>query len=169
MKKPLELRAHLTAALAHCRKHPDKLLVFIEKGSIATRRSGTSSFEYRYTLKVLVIDYTEPADTLIVPLLAWIDANQPDLIDNTDKRDKAIGFEAEIIDHTTADIEITLELSERVIVTAVEGGWTCEHVGEPALEDLTGPTEWQSYLGGEPFFPPPPEETTTTTTTTPAP
>lgn len=151
MKKPIDLRAHLTTHVPSLARHPDKLHVFVEKGSIATKRGISHSFEYRYTLQLLIEDYTEPADTLIVPLLAWIDANQPDLIDDTAKRDKAIGIEAELLDHQAADIALTLELSERVVVTAVAGGWSCNHVGEPPLPDLGGPRSWDIYLGGEPL------------------
>ena len=50
---------------------------------------------------------------------------------------------------TRADISITLELSERVIVSATDAGYSCTHVGEPPLPDLTGPTPWQIYLKGE--------------------
>lgn len=160
MKKPIDLRAHLTTHVPSLARHPDKLHVFIEKGSVATKRGAAQqvplgcashSFEYRYTLQLLIEDYTEPADTLIVPLLAWIDTNQPDLIDDTAKRDKAIGIEAELLDHQAADIALTLELSERVIVTAVTGGWSCNHLGEPPLPDLGGPRSWDIYLDGEPL------------------
>lgn len=151
VKKPIDLRAHLTTHVPSLARHPDKLHVFVEKGSIATKRGISHSFEYRYTLQLLIEDYTEPADTLIVPLLAWIDANQPDLIDDTAKRDKAIGIEAELLDHQAADIALTLELSERVVVTAVAGGWSCNHVGEPPLPDLGGPRSWNIYLDGEPL------------------
>lgn len=149
MKKSIDLRAHLTAHVPSLAKHPDKLHVFVEKGSIAIKRGVSHSFEYRYTLQILIEDYTEPADTLIVPLLAWIDTNQPDLIDDTTKRDKAIGFEAELLDHNAVDIALTLELSERVIVTADGDGWQCEHVGEPPMPDLGGPLGWDIYLKGE--------------------
>ena len=142
MKKPADLRAHLTAAVPVLAKHPDKLHVFIEKGAIATKPGASMSFEYRYTLQLVVTDYSEPADTLIVPLLAWLSINQPDLIADPDKRAKTIGFEAELIDHDQADIALTLELSERVIVTEVEGGYSCAHLDEPPLPDLGGPTVW---------------------------
>ncbi|MBI2306094.1 MAG: phage tail protein [Rhodocyclales bacterium] len=150
MRKPIELRAWLTERVPHLRKHPDKLHVFIDKGSVATKRGAGLGFEYRYTLQIVVTDYADPPDTLTVPLLVWISTHQPDLIDNTDRRDRAIGIDAEIIDHKSADIGITLELSERVLVKPVEGGgYECEHLAEPEMPDLGGPSGWEVYLKGE--------------------
>lgn len=152
MKKPTDLRAHLTATVPLLADHPDKLQLFIEKGRVATKRGAGLGFEYRYPLQILITDYTDPVDTLVIPLLVWIDANQPDLFDNTDKRDQAIGLEAELIDHTTTDVQFTLELTERVLVTATETGWLCTHLGEPPLPDLGGPRGWQTILGEEILF-----------------
>lgn len=143
MKKPESLRAHLAAYLPALRKHPDKLHVFVDKGTIATKRGAGLGFEYRYTLSILFTDYTEPADTIIVPLLVWIDAHQPDLIDHLDKRDRAIGFEAELIDHRAADIEVKLELTERVLVRPAAGGHLCEHLGEPHIADFEHGLGWR--------------------------
>ncbi|HJW26430.1 MAG TPA: phage tail protein [Rhodocyclaceae bacterium] len=154
MKKPADLRAYLTQAIPSLAKDPDKIHVFIEKGHIASKYGKSLSFEYRYPLQLVITDYTDPVDTLIVPLLAWIAANQPDILLDPDKQAKAIGFEAEILDHHTTDIGLTLELSERVIITAVAGGgWSCEHVGEPPLPDLGGPTGWSMVINGAPLLP----------------
>lgn len=143
MKKPESLRAHLAAYLPALRKHPDKLQLFVEKGAIATKRGASLSFEYRYTLSLLFTDYTDPADTIIVPLLVWIDAYQPDLIDTADKRDRAIAFEAELIDHCTADIEVKLELSERALVRPTGSGHLCDHLDEPHLADFERGLGWR--------------------------
>lgn len=149
MKKPATLRAHLTETVPQLGKHPDKLHLFIDKGAIATKPGASLSFEYRYTLNLIVTDYTESADTLIVPLLVWLSTNQPDLIADPDRRYKAIAFEADIIDHETVDLSLTLELSERIVVRAVIGGWECEHFDEPPLPDLGGTSGWESYMNGE--------------------
>lgn len=151
MRKAIELREYLAQHVPALRRHPDRLHCLIPKGSVAIKRGASSSYEYRYTLEILAEDYSDPADTLIVPLIAWIDTNQPDLIDNIDKRDKAIGIEAEIISHSAADILISLELSERVIVTPSAAGYDCEHVGEPPLPDLSGPSGWSIFVKGELF------------------
>ena len=150
MKKPISLRDHLTAWVPDLRQNPDKLHVFVEKGRIATKIGAGLAFEYRYTLQLLITDFAESPDVLNVPLLVWIQTNQPDLLLDTEKRDRAIAFEAEIIDHDKIDIALTLELTEGVLVRAVPGGFECEHIGEPPLpDDTAGVRGWQSYLNGE--------------------
>lgn len=149
MKKPTELRAWLAQHIPTLARHPDKLHVLIEKGAVATKRGQGLGFEYRYTLQIIVTDYADPADTLIVPLLVWISTHQPDLLDDIAKRDRAIGIEVDIIDHRSADIALTLELSERVLVRPVDGGYLCEHLPEPSPPDLGGPALWEVYLKSE--------------------
>lgn len=150
MKKPADLRAYLTQWVPDLAANPEKLHVFIEKGHIATTYGATRSFEYHYTLQLLITDFAESPDVLIVPLLGWVETNQPDLLLDPVRREKLTAFEAEIIDADKIDIAITLELSERVIVTANPGGgFVCTHIGEPALPDLCGTTPWVLYVGGE--------------------
>lgn len=149
MKKPADLRAHLTQWVPDLAHNPDKLHVFIEKGAIATKLGSGLGFEYRYTVQMVITDFAEPADVLVVPLLVWLQTNQPDLLQDTTKRDKAISFVAEIIDNDKVDIELTLDLSERVLVRDVPAGFECEHLGEPQLPDLSGTLPWQVYLKGE--------------------
>lgn len=149
MKKPIELRAHLARWVPDLAANPDKLHVLVEKGAVATRLADSLGFEYRYTLQLIVTDFAQPADVLIVPLLVWLQTEQPDLLMDTVRRDKALSFEAESSDNELFDIAITLELSERVLVSAVPSGFQCTHLGEPALPDLGGPVGWEVYLKGE--------------------
>ncbi len=149
MKKPADLRAHLSASVPGLVKDPDKLHVYVERGNVVSRIGGGLSFEYRYSLNLVITDFADHADTLIVPLLAWVSVNQPELLQNPDKQESAIRIEAEIIDRDTVDLSITLDLTERVIVTpVVGGGYTAEHPEEPALPDLGGPVGWQLFING---------------------
>lgn len=149
MKKPVSLRAHLEQWLPDLKRNPDKLHVFVEDGHVATKAGNSASFEYRYTLILLVTDFAEPLDTLVVPLLVWAQEHQPDLIHAIDKQDKAIAIRAEHLDHDKMDVELTLKLSERVLVRPLAAGYECEHIGEPPLPDLGGPTGWQLYVKGD--------------------
>lgn len=155
MKKPISLRAHLEQWLPDLKKNPDKLHVIIDKGRVSTKAGASASFEYHYTVQLLVTDFAESIDTLVVPIMVWAQEHQPDLIHAIDKQSKAITFEAEAIDHDKMDIAITIDLSERVLVRSVPAGYECEHIGEPPLPDLTGPTGWQLTAGPDQF---PPEE-----------
>lgn len=141
MKKAQDLRLHLIDRVRHLKKDPDRLVVLVKAGRIAAR-AGSLSFEYRYDLALTFIDYPDHADTLVVPLLAWLARHQPDLLQNKDSFDALMRFEAEIIDHEKSDVEITIPLTERVIVAEVDGKHIATHCDEPALPDLGGPTGW---------------------------
>lgn len=153
MKKPEALRRHLEASIPHLKRHPDRLRVYIEDGAVAAKPGSTLSFEWRYKLVLLFTDVVDSPDTLIVPLLVWLAVHQPDLFADADRRYKAVSFVAEPVDHDALDIEFTLELTERVIVTAVTGGYRCEHADEPPLPDLGGTTGWSMVLANDPQTP----------------
>lgn len=149
MKKPIALRAHLTQWVPDLAANPEKLHVFIEKGRVASKQGKGLGFEYHYTIEILITDFAESPDVLIVPLLIWLQTHQPDLLLDPVRRDQATTFKAEIIDHDKIDIMLTLELSERVLVHPTLGGYQCEHCDEPQLPDLSGPLGWEIYLKGE--------------------
>ena len=150
MQKATDLKKSLLQWVRDLRKNPDKLHVFIDRGNVASRAGKSLSFEYRYTCTVLITDFTGSPDVLVVPLLAWIEKNQPDLLQAPDKNDKLIALQAEIIDHDRYDIEIKIDLSERVQVKGVTGGYECNHLGEPQLPDeLSGTTGWSLFAGSD--------------------
>lgn len=153
MKKPADLRAHLADSVPCLAKDPDNLHVFVEDGNIVSRIGAGLSFEYRYTITLIVTDFTDHADTLIIPLLVWIAVNQPDLLQNPDKQTQAIRMKAEIIDRDIVDLEIKIDLTERVIVAAnPDGSYTATHPEEPPLPDLGGPVGWQQlFVNGIPI------------------
>lgn len=151
MKKLREIRDYLAAAVPSLHKNPDKLHIYIEKGGIACR-AGSLSFQYRYEIKIMVEDYADAIDTLMIPLLAWVATQQPELLQNPDTADNVIRYEAEIVDHARADVLISIDgITERVIVTEAAGIYTATHCDEPALPDLGGPTPWQIYIKGVPL------------------
>lgn len=149
MKKPADLRAHLVERVPSLAADPDKLHIFIERGAIASRLGGGMSFEYRYDLVLIVTDYADHADSLIIPLLAWISINQPDLMQHPDRIEQAIKFEAELIDHDKVDLQLTIALTESVVVTEAAGTYTATHIEPPVLDDITGPTGWEMIAGGD--------------------
>lgn len=151
VKKPANLRTHLQQWVPDLGQHPDKLIMFVNKGRVCCQFGANLSYEQHYQLEIIITDFGEPTDVLNVPLLIWISEHQPDILLSPDTKTKAIEFEAEIIDADKADIRIVIELTERVIVHPVAGGgYTCTHVDEPPLPDLSGPTGWQmTYPGSD--------------------
>lgn len=120
MRKADSLRAWLTAYLPDLKRHPDRLQIYTEGGSIAARRSRTLSFEYRFTLKALVTDYAGDTDALVVPLLAWIEKEQPDLLQRGEG--DPFEFEADQLDAHRYDLLFSIELTEPVVVLPRPGG-----------------------------------------------
>lgn len=147
MKKLESLRKFLSDSIPELNRDADSLLVFAEKGKIISTLTPSLSFEYHYQGNLILTDYSGHADTIMVPLLVWVRTNQPDLLMPGEKDQNGIQFEAEILNHETADISITLELSERVRVQIVDNQHVITHLDEPPLDDLTGPNPWELYVG----------------------
>ena len=65
-------------------------------------------------------------------MLGWISINQPELLENYEKMQNGIQFEADILDKDKVDLGLTLRLTERVVVgTDAQGNTTVKHAGEP--------------------------------------
>lgn len=113
MKKLRSLRTFLANSVQELTDNPEKLHVFVEKGEgHSVPRMLTLSYTERYTAVLVIEGFTSDTSILFVPLLAWLKLNQPDR-----NEDKAFGYEAEILNDTTVDIEIKIELTEDIIVT----------------------------------------------------
>ncbi|MDR5776516.1 phage tail protein [Caballeronia sp. LZ002] len=130
MIKPGSLRAALAAAIPTLAENPDKLTLFIDQGSIAATGAKSSSFEYRYVLNVLVLDYAGQADDIFIAVIDWVRAHQPDLVTNWDQRESGIAYEIDILGNSTADVSIKLQLTESVVVTVENGARTVTHVDD---------------------------------------
>ncbi|MGC0152679.1 phage tail protein [Chromobacterium vaccinii] len=144
MNKPASLRAALEAALPELRDNPDRLQMLVEDGGISTA-PGRLSFGYRYTLKTLILDYAGHLDQVIIPLRAWIEQNEPPLIQNAELREKGFRFEVDWVKADAVDLQITLQLSEAVRVERLPGGdIRATHLGEPVAEwEGAGVTDWK--------------------------
>lgn len=150
MNKPASLRQALEAALPDLKVNPDKLKVFIDAGGVATTATRSLSFEYAYVLNVVVCDYAEHPDQLIVAVLIWLRRHQPELLANRERMRDGFKFEVDIISHAAVDISIELKLTERVGVKSEAGKLTIEHFDEPSLDPEEG-CEWELAIGGGPW------------------
>ncbi|WP_211474670.1 phage tail protein [Collimonas humicola] len=148
MYKPKSLRAHLTAVSAELRQNPEKLLIFADGGNTVATGTTSLSFEYRYKLNIIITDYSGSEDALMVPLLAWVQVHQRDLLDNADLRKTGIGFNVDFNNAESIDLEITLALTERVIVKqAGAGRLEVIHLAEPQATPVYTDKFWQAYAG----------------------
>lgn len=155
MLKPQSLHAHLLAAVPEFRRDPDKLSINARDGHIVCTGAASLSFEYAYTLNVIVLDYAAHADAVIVPLLAWLQVNQIELFENPDKQAKSIRFEVDQLNRSAVDLSIEIDLTERVIVKKpTDDGeglrFEVKHVPEPPRVGVIDQRErWSFYLKDE--------------------
>lgn len=148
MLKPAQLRKVLTDCVPHLQTNPDSLNMFVDSGRIASTLAASLSFEDQYQLNLVITDYPGNVDLLIVPVLAWLRENQPDIMATEEKRRTGFTHEVDIISDTLIDISIKLQLTERVIVRQVDGALHVDRVSEPPLPgDVDPPTKL--YAGGK--------------------
>lgn len=135
MNKPDSLRRALTTAIAELAQNPDKLHCFVQEGRVISTSATSLSFEYAYTLEIIVTDYRDHADTLIVPILAWLRIHQNEMLSNPELMQDGFSFEVDILNHDTVDLAIKLKLTERVGVHERAGRYVIEHYEEPLAEE----------------------------------
>ncbi|MFD0321968.1 phage tail protein [Lysobacter gummosus] len=121
MNKPASLRAHLAQAIPELQRNPESLLVFVEEGSLISTAQRNESFELRYRLSLVLVDFVGDANRLFLAVLRWVAVHQNELIANIDRRSE-IAFEVDVIDHERADVEIRLPLTERIGVETLASG-----------------------------------------------
>lgn len=146
MNKPGSLRALLALALPDLARDPDRLLVFIDKGSLRCTFAAGQSFEYSYTLTIIITDFGGHPDAVFVPLLDWIRVHQSELLASEKNRD-SIAFECDVLANDKVDFQISLPLTERVGVhRQPDGKVLVEHYPEPLMEEPFPPMHWQLYV-----------------------
>ncbi|OQS30386.1 phage tail protein [Chromobacterium violaceum] len=151
MNKPADLRRAVEAAVPELRDNPDRLLMLVEDGGIVTA-PGQLHFGYRYTLKLVITDFTGHLDQLVIPLRAWVEQHEPPLVQNPERLEKGFRFEVEWISVTAVDVQITLQLSEGVRVdVGQDGNVTATHYGEPA-DPFEGVEHWTVTVKGETIY-----------------
>ena len=149
MYKPESLRALLAAVHPELARDPDRLVVFIDEGSMVSTMAEGLSFEYRYTLNLVFTDYAGHPDAIMVPLLTWIKVHQSELLANPTNRER-IAFEADLLSNDAVDLSIKIPLTERVGVHPRSGGGhNVEHYPEPQLEAVLQAQHWQIWLKDE--------------------
>jgi len=154
MDKPSSLRDTLTKALPALKKDPQKLAIIVVGGRVIHTGTESMSWEYTYTLRVVLLDYAGHADAVVAPVLAWMKRNQPEVFEDPAKRANAIRFDVDFLTDKTVDLQIDLELSERVLARPRDGGppgaLNLVHLKEPppALAILQA-EHWEVWLRDE--------------------
>ncbi|MDU4942945.1 MAG: phage tail protein [Mixta calida] len=148
MLKPKQLREALTSSVPQLARNPDSLNMFIDSGRIVSTLASSLSFEYQYQLNLVITDYADDIDLVMVPVLAWLRENQPDIMATEEKRRTGFTFKADVLSDTLCDLSIDLQLTERVIVKQDGDALHVNHIGEPPLPDNVN-RPLQLYVHGE--------------------
>lgn len=148
MLKPAQLRKALSDAVPVLQTSPDTLRMFVDNGRIVSTLASSLSFEYQYQVELLVTDFAQDSDLIMVPVLAWLRENQPDIMATPEKQQTGFKFKADMLNDGSCDIAVYLQLTERVIVKQIDAGLHVEHFPEPPQpEPVERPREL--YLHGE--------------------
>lgn len=131
MKKPQSLRTHLLNAIPELQRDPERVLIFVDEGNVRSTLANGLSFEYEYTLTMILTDYAGDLAAVSIPVLDWVRENQSELMANLDHAKKGIKFEAEILANDKVDLAIQLPLTERVIVKQTNDGLNVSYPEEP--------------------------------------
>lgn len=135
MNKPQSLRSALNKSVAYVADNPDRLHLFVDSGQLVSTSAASLSWEYRYTLNVVITDFTGDQNLLMAPVLLWLRENQPDALQNSDARENLFSFEVDILGNDRCDISMDLKLTERVVATTVDGKISIEAVPEPEVPE----------------------------------
>ncbi|MGE0082004.1 MAG: phage tail protein [Thiohalomonadaceae bacterium] len=142
MKKLESLRAHLLALPGELPIDPDDLLIFADQGRVYSAATGTNRhFELRYKANIIIQNFSCQADRLMFWLLQWLAVNQPD------HAPEPITFQADLLNHESTDLSISVDLTETVRVEQTAEGIRLHHCGEPSIEAEILPAKlWTLYI-----------------------
>ncbi len=152
MKKPQSLRNFIAGSIPELQTDPQRLKMFVESGNIVARSGETLSFEYRFTVRLIVLDYAGSLDLFAIPILAWLNTYQPDLLQNKEKAAKSLRFDVGVLANDKVALVIEVDLSEAVIVKEDQDEQgrqrlTAEHKGEIYSPKPYATGDYSLYLG----------------------
>lgn len=148
MHKLKSLRQALIDAIPQLNANPERLQMSIGGGNIDARQASSLSFEKRYALNVKVSGFTGDSEGFFVPVLAWLRENQPDIFTLDEGRKNGYTFAIVLNDDDTMNITISVQLTERILVSQEQGALHATYSPEPPLpEPVTRPKAL--YVNGE--------------------
>lgn len=131
MLKPASLRKALFKSVPLLRDNPDMLHMFVDGGVINATLAASLSFENRYTLDIVVTDYTGDLNLLIVPVNVWLREHQPDIMTTDEGKKRGFTYVADINSDDSKDVRMSLQLTERTIVNEADRRLNVTPLDEP--------------------------------------
>ncbi|OUY08704.1 phage tail protein [Acinetobacter populi] len=134
MKKIQQLREYLINSIAGLKTNPDTMQIKAMSGNPVCSMGNNLNIEYRYNVELILVDFANDLDLLMIPLLVWISEHQSDLLVNPDKAKTTINFEMDVIDNSKVDIRVTFPLTERHIINNNDGQLNINVPAEPQYQ-----------------------------------
>jgi len=131
MLKPASLIKALFKSVPLLRDNPDMLHMFVDGGVINATLAASLSFENRYTLDIVVTDYTGDLNLLIVPVNVWLREHQPDIMTTEEGKKRGFTYVADINSDDSKDVRMSLQLTERTIVKEADRRLNVTPLDEP--------------------------------------
>jgi hypothetical protein len=131
MNKPDRFRMALLAALPDVASDPQRLSIFVEKGKLIATGSERAGWQYSYQLTAILQDFAGDMDTVAGAVIAWVAAEQPDMLTNPAHAERGIRFECELMTTELVDISIEIDLTEAVYGTDDDA---FDHPAEPPAD-----------------------------------
>lgn len=148
MMKPASLRDALLKAVPAVAANPDMLTVSVTGGTVVTTAATSLSYEKQYPLILRLEGFKEDINTLLVPVIAWLRDNQPDIMTRGEEQKSGFSWRAESSEEGGQNLTLTLQLTERTLVTETDGALYATDLPEPLPEPpVTRPKEL--YVHGE--------------------
>ncbi|MGJ8526861.1 hypothetical protein LMG33818_002624 [Halomonadaceae bacterium LMG 33818] len=142
MKKLFALRQHIIKSLPNLNTDPDRLLSFIEDGSVKFYRGPNLTHQWNFTAQFILVEFAMDVDVLIVAIVQWLAVYEPDV-----DPEQAIQVEAELTSETSCDLILRITLSERVIVTVNKDKQQLEAKHTmPRFEEPVYAGEWSLFM-----------------------
>lgn len=108
MQHLIALRQHLSESIADL--SPENLSVLVLNG-------GLSAGQLNYTVRIVLIDHRGDPLQVLALVQNWLDSQH--------RSDAQISFETEVIDHATFDLQVDLQLHDKMVI-GPDGYHLCE-------------------------------------------
>jgi hypothetical protein len=129
MIKPASLRSAIVALLPEAQRDPQKLLMWVDQGTLVSCGTDTLGFAYRYRLNIILVEYAGEPSVVMLAVTNWLRVHQPERLT---PGQEAFSIEVDLIDSKTVDLQLQIMLDENVSVSRREdGGYDMQHLTEP--------------------------------------
>lgn len=144
MRKIDSLRATLFAAIPELANDFSRLRIWVDRGKGQGRQTASGSFALAFRLNVLAIEVETDLSLIAHATLKWLRTNQPELLQPDAD---SFTFDADILDDTTADVLIQIDLTQNYVVTADGAGG---EMVEALEQDDTVLADGFGFMGTDP-------------------